>query len=82
MRAKAEDIVALLVSVGAEVDLADYTGMTPLDHARRIGNQRIVKILEAPPPAPVAPAVPATPVIDAPPAKPEAPAPVSAPPTK
>ena len=82
VRAKAEDIVALLVSVGAEVDLADYTGMTPLDHARRIGNQRIVKILEAPPPAPVAPAVPATPVIDAPPAKPEAPAPVSAPPTE
>lgn len=82
VRAKAEDIVALLVGVGADVNLADYTGMTPVDHARRIGNQRIIKLLETPPPAPVAPVVPATPAIEVPSAKPEAAAPVSAPPTK
>jgi len=82
VRAKSEDIVALLVSVGADVNLADYTGMSPIDHARRIGNPRIIKILETPPPAPVAPVAPATPVLEVPPEKPEAPAPVSAPPTK
>lgn len=83
VRGKAEDIVALLVSAGADLDLADYTGMTPMDHARRANNQRIIKILEAPPPAPVAPVAPATPVLEVPPEKPaEAPASVPGPPTR
>ncbi len=74
VRAKSEEIVSLLVAAGADVDLADYTGMGPKDHARRINNPRILKILEAPPPAPQPPAAPATPVLEAPPANPEKPA--------
>ncbi|MEN3975493.1 ankyrin repeat domain-containing protein [Emcibacter sp. SYSU 3D8] len=71
VRAKSEDIVALLVSAGADVTLADYTGMTPSDHARRIGNQRIVKIVETPPAAPATVSAPATPAIDLPPTVPD-----------
>ena len=40
-------IVELLVDAGADVDLADRDGVTPLAHARRRGHTGIVALLEA-----------------------------------
>ena len=39
-------VVRLLVDAGAEVNLADGEGVTPLEHARRRGHTEIVEILE------------------------------------
>jgi uncharacterized protein len=40
------EVVRLLVDAGADVDLADGEGVTPLEHARRQGFDEMVKILE------------------------------------
>jgi ankyrin repeat protein len=40
-------IVKLLVKAGADVNIADKDGVTPLTHAKRRGYAEIVKILEA-----------------------------------
>jgi ankyrin repeat protein len=41
------EVVRLLVGAGANVNLADGEGVTPLEHARRRGYVKIVRILEA-----------------------------------
>ena len=41
------EIVELLVKAGADVNIADKDGITPLTHARQRGYTAIVKILEA-----------------------------------
>jgi ankyrin repeat protein/dienelactone hydrolase len=41
------EVVRLLVEAGADVDLADSNGVTPLAHARRRGYAEMVRILEA-----------------------------------
>ena len=41
------EVVRRLVAAGADVDLADGGGVTPLAHARRQGFSKIVQILEA-----------------------------------
>jgi ankyrin repeat protein len=41
------EIVRLLVEAGANVNLADREGVTPLQHARRRGFREMVRILEA-----------------------------------
>jgi ankyrin repeat protein len=40
-------IVRMLVDAGADVDLADRDGVTPLEHARRRGYAEIARIIEA-----------------------------------
>jgi len=40
-------IVQLLIDAGADVNLADRQGVTPLQHARERGQQRIVELLLA-----------------------------------
>jgi uncharacterized protein len=40
------EVVRLLVGAGADVNLADGDGVTPLAHARRQGFAAMVKILE------------------------------------
>jgi ankyrin repeat protein len=40
------EIVRLLIGAGAEVNLADREGVTPLQHARRRGYTAMVKLLE------------------------------------
>ncbi|MET9377455.1 ankyrin repeat domain-containing protein [Streptomyces sp. NPDC002992] len=42
-----EEIVELLITAGADPQLADHDGTTPLDHARRRGFGRIAGLLEA-----------------------------------
>ena len=44
--ARHTEIVQLLVSAGASVNLADAKGVTPLTHARQRGYERIAGILE------------------------------------
>jgi ankyrin repeat protein len=41
------EILRLLVEAGANVNLADRDGVTPLQHARRRGFGAMVRILEA-----------------------------------
>ncbi|MDH5428727.1 MAG: ankyrin repeat domain-containing protein [Nitrospirota bacterium] len=41
-----QEIVKVLVDAGADVNIADKNGVTPLQHARKKGFQEIVKILE------------------------------------
>jgi ankyrin repeat protein len=40
-------VVRLLVAAGADVNLADSNGITPLAHARQRGFQQIIEILLA-----------------------------------
>ncbi len=40
------EVVRLLVEAGADVNLADGSGVTPLEHARRRGYEEIARILE------------------------------------
>ena len=40
-------VVRLLVGAGADVNLADGEGVTPLEHARRRGHEEIARILQA-----------------------------------
>ena len=40
------EVVRLLVDAGADVNLADSAGVTPLAHARQRGFEKIVEILE------------------------------------
>jgi ankyrin repeat protein len=42
-----EEIVQLLVDGGADVNIADFLGVTPLQHARLKGFRNIAKILES-----------------------------------
>ncbi|MEO5964387.1 MAG: ankyrin repeat domain-containing protein, partial [Candidatus Limnocylindrales bacterium] len=42
-----QEIVGLLIEHGADVDLADGNGVTPLSHARTRGYAEIVRLLEA-----------------------------------
>ena len=42
-----QEIVALLIDAGADVDLADGDGVRPLAHARARGQSEIVRLLEA-----------------------------------
>lgn len=44
--ARHQQIVQILVDAGANVNIADKEGVTPLQHARQKGFQEIVKILE------------------------------------
>jgi ankyrin repeat protein len=39
------EVVRLLVEAGADVDLADSNGVTPLEHARKRGYETMVEIL-------------------------------------
>lgn len=39
------EVVRLLVAAGADVNLADGQGVTPLEHARRLGHERMAAIL-------------------------------------
>ena len=41
------EVVRLLVEAGADVDLADSNGVTPLEHARKRGYETMVEILES-----------------------------------
>jgi ankyrin repeat protein len=41
------EVVRLLIGAGANVNLADGEGVTPLEHARRRGYEKIARILEA-----------------------------------
>ena len=41
-----QDIGRLLIDAGADVDLPDYDGVTPLAHARRAGYEAISRMLE------------------------------------
>ena len=41
-----QEIVRLLVEAGADVELADRDGVSPLEHARRNGHDEIARILE------------------------------------
>lgn len=40
------DVVRLLVEAGADINLADSNGVTPLEHAQQRGYENIIKILE------------------------------------
>ncbi|HMN30652.1 MAG TPA: ankyrin repeat domain-containing protein, partial [Caldilineaceae bacterium] len=40
------EVVRLLVAAGADVNLADGQGVTPLSHARQQGYSEIIEILE------------------------------------
>ena len=40
------EVVRLLVEAGADINLADSNGVTPLEHARQRGFEEIIKILE------------------------------------
>lgn len=42
-----QQIVTLLIEAGADVNLADRDGVTPLGHARQRGQTRIARLLEA-----------------------------------
>jgi ankyrin repeat protein len=42
-----QEIVQLLVDAGADVQIGDHNGVTPLLHARQKGFRKIVKSLEA-----------------------------------
>ena len=42
-----QEIVQLLVDAGADVNIADKEGVSPLQHARQKGFKKIVKILES-----------------------------------
>ena len=44
---KHQEIVQLLVDAGADVNIADNDGVTPLQHARQKGFKKIVEILES-----------------------------------
>jgi ankyrin repeat protein len=44
--ARHTEVVRLLVEAGADVNLADGDGVTPLAHARRKGYSEIITILE------------------------------------
>lgn len=46
-RPRQQDIVALLIENGADVDLADKDGVTPLAHARTLGQTGAAALLEA-----------------------------------
>lgn len=41
------EVVRLLVDAGADVNIADNEGVTPLEHARKRGYDEMVKILES-----------------------------------
>jgi uncharacterized protein len=41
------EVVRLLVGAGADVNLADGEGVTPLEHARQRGYDKIVRILQS-----------------------------------
>jgi ankyrin repeat protein len=41
------EVVRLLVDAGADVNLADGDGVTPLEHAQQRGFDEMVKILES-----------------------------------
>lgn len=41
------EIVGLLIDAGADVNLADREGVTPLEHARRRGYRQMITLLEA-----------------------------------
>ena len=41
------EVVRLLIEAGADVNLADSHGVTPLRHAKQRGQQRIVELLQA-----------------------------------
>jgi uncharacterized protein len=41
------EVVRLLIEAGADVNLADGEGVTPLEHARRRGYEEIVRILQS-----------------------------------
>jgi ankyrin repeat protein len=43
------EVVRLLVDAGANADLADHQGVTPLEHARRKGQTSVIAILESAP---------------------------------
>lgn len=43
-----QGIVRILVDAGADVEIADAAGVTPLEHARRSGYEEIVHILSQP----------------------------------
>jgi uncharacterized protein len=43
-----QEIVRMLVEAGANVDIADRDGVTPLEHTRRSGYAEIVQILSKP----------------------------------
>ncbi|HEX5942846.1 MAG TPA: ankyrin repeat domain-containing protein, partial [Anaerolineales bacterium] len=45
--ARHTEVVRLLVEAGADVNLADFNGITPLAHARQRGYQQIMEILSA-----------------------------------
>ena len=42
-----QDILAQLIAAGADVNLADAEGVSPLTHARRRGYTEMVRMLEA-----------------------------------
>ena len=42
-----QEIVRLLVSAGADINLSDRQGVTPLQHARRSGFEVIANVLES-----------------------------------
>lgn len=41
------EVVRLLVGAGADVNLADGEGVTPLEHARQRGYEKIFRILQS-----------------------------------
>jgi ankyrin repeat protein len=41
------EIVRLLIDAGADVNLADFDGITPLQHAYQLGYIEIAALLEA-----------------------------------
>ena len=43
-----QEIVRILVDAGADIEIADADGVTPLEHARRSGYDEIVRILRSP----------------------------------
>ena len=49
-----QEIVRILVDAGADIEIADADGVTPLEHARRGGYDEIVQILSQPEKADVA----------------------------
>ena len=42
-----QDIVRLLLARGAKVNLADREGVTPLQHAQRLGQREVAALLRA-----------------------------------